>query len=55
MPVRDIHEVLSRKQAEQARLAKQIEALQSAAEQLRNVSHLLGEEEREGEAAASEG
>ena len=40
----DIHEVLRRKQAEQAQLGKQIEALQSAAEQLRNVAHLLGEE-----------
>ena len=49
--MRDIHEVLRKKQAEQAQLGKQIEALQSAAEQLRSVAHLLnteGEEEREG-------
>jgi hypothetical protein len=39
--VRDIYEVLRKKQAEQAQLGKQIEALQTAAEQLRNVAHLL--------------
>jgi len=55
VPLKDIHEVLSRKRAEQARLGKQIEALQSAAEQLRNVAHLLGEEERETDATVSEG
>ena len=49
--MRDIHEVLRRKQAEQAQLAKQIEALQNAAEQLRNVAHLLNEEEAEPAAA----
>jgi hypothetical protein len=42
--VRDIYEVLRRKQAEQAQLGKQIEALQTAAEQLRTVAHLLNEE-----------
>jgi hypothetical protein len=45
--VRDIHEVLRKKQAEQAALGKQIEALQNAAEQLRNVAHLLNTEEEE--------
>ena len=45
--MRDIHEVLRKKQAEQAQLAKQIEALQTAAEQLRNVAHLLNTEEEE--------
>lgn len=45
--MRDIHEVLRKKQAEQAQLGKQIEALQTAAEQLRNVAHLLGEEREE--------
>jgi hypothetical protein len=45
--VRDIHEVLRKKQAEQAQLGKQIEALQNAAEQLRSVAHLLGEEHSE--------
>ncbi len=51
--MRDIHEVLRRKQAEQSQLAKQIEALQTAAEQLRNVAHLLSEEHTE--EAASRG
>ena len=45
--VRDIYEVLRKKQAEQAQLGKQIEALQVAAEQLRNVAHLLNSEEEE--------
>ena len=42
--MKDIHEVLRKKQAEQAQLGKQIEALQTAAEQLRSVAHLLGDE-----------
>ena len=41
------YEVLRKKQAEQAQLGKQIEALQTAAEQLRNVAHLLNSEEEE--------
>jgi hypothetical protein len=45
--VRDIYEVLRKKQAEQVQLGKQIEALQSAAEQLRNVAHLLNAEEED--------
>lgn len=45
--MRDIHEVLRKKQAEQAQLGKQIEALQTAAEQLRNVAHLLNSEDEE--------
>ena len=45
--MRDIHEVLRKKQAEQAQLGKQIEALQNAAEQLRNVAHLLNSEDEE--------
>jgi uncharacterized protein YlxW (UPF0749 family) len=49
--VKDIYEVLRKKQAEQAQLAKQIEALQTAAEQLRTVAHLLDEEHEEGAAA----
>jgi hypothetical protein len=49
--VKDIYEVLRKKQAEQAQLGKQIEALQTAAEQLRNVAHLLNEEETEPEGA----
>jgi hypothetical protein len=35
---------LRKKQAEQAQLGKQIEALQTAAEQLRTVAHLLDDE-----------
>lgn len=42
--MRDIHEVLRKKQAEQAQLGSQIQALQSAAEQLRGVEHLLADE-----------
>jgi hypothetical protein len=45
--VRDIYEVLRKKQAEQAQLGKQIEALQTAAEQLRNVAHLLNTEDED--------
>ena len=45
--MKDIYEVLRKKQAEQAQLGKQIEALQTAAEQLRNVAHLLNSEEEE--------
>ena len=52
--MKDIHEVLRKKQAEQVQLGKQIEALQNAAEQLRSVAHLLNEEEGgDREAAAS--
>jgi hypothetical protein len=43
--VRDIHEVLRKKQAEQAQLGKQIESLQNAAEQLRTVAHLLDDDD----------
>lgn len=46
--MRDIYEVLRKKQAEQAQLGKQIEALQTAAEQLRSVAHLLNAEDEEG-------
>jgi len=46
--MRDIHEVLRRKQAQYAQLAKQIEALQSAADKLREVAPLLSEGEDEG-------
>jgi hypothetical protein len=53
--VRDIHEVLRKKQAQQAQLGKQIEALQNAAEQLRSVAHLLDDEQEEKEAAAGRG
>ncbi|HEV3208183.1 MAG TPA: hypothetical protein VGZ28_14610 [Terriglobales bacterium] len=54
--MRDIYEVLRKKQAEQAQLGKQIEALQTAAEQLRTVAHLLDDErDVDAEAAASRG
>ncbi len=43
--VKDIHEVLRQKQAQQSQLGKQIEALQAAAEQIRGVAHLLNDEE----------
>jgi hypothetical protein len=53
--VRDIHEVLRKKQAEQTQLGKQIEALQTAAEQLRSVAHLLDDEHDEKDGASSRG
>jgi hypothetical protein len=51
--VKDIHEVIRRKQAEHAQLGKQIEALQGAIETLRGVAHLLNEEEAEEKAASA--
>jgi hypothetical protein len=45
--MKDIHEVLRRKQAKYAQLAKQIEMLQQAAEKLREVAPLLAESEDE--------
>ena len=42
--MRDIHEVLRRKQALYAQLGRQIEALQGAAEKLRMVAPLLAED-----------
>ena len=45
--MKDIHEVLRRKQAKYAQLAKQIEALQQAAEKLREVAPLLSENEED--------
>jgi hypothetical protein len=41
--MKDIHEVLRRKQARYAQLAKQIEMLQQAADKLREVAPLLAE------------
>ena len=41
--MKDIHEVLRRKQARYAQLSKQIEMLQQAAEKLREVAPLLAE------------
>lgn len=51
--MKDIHEVLRKKQSEQAQLGKQIEALQAAAEQLRSVSHLLDGEDEEADHSAA--
>lgn len=45
--MKDIHEVLRRKQAKFAQLTKQIEALQQAAEKLREVAPLLAESDEE--------
>jgi hypothetical protein len=41
--MKDIHEVLRRKQTQYATLGKQIELLQQAAEKLREVAPLLAE------------
>ena len=43
--MKDIHEVLRRKQAQYAQLGKQIEMLQQAAEKLREVAPLLADAE----------
>jgi hypothetical protein len=45
--MKDIHEVLRRKQAQYAQLSKQIEALQAAADKLREVAPLLSEGDEE--------
>jgi hypothetical protein len=45
--MKDIHEVLRRKQAQFAQLGKQIEMLQQAAEKLREVAPLLAENDNE--------
>ncbi len=52
--MKDIHEVLRRKQAKYALLAKQIEALQQAAERLREVAPLLAENEDDDSAVLAE-
>ena len=49
--MKDIHEVLRRKQAQYAQLGKQIEMLQQAAEKLREVAPLLAESETEDDSA----
>jgi hypothetical protein len=48
--MKDIHEVLRRKQAQHAQLSKQIEMLQQAADKLREVAPLLAENESEDDA-----
>jgi hypothetical protein len=45
--MKDIHEVLRRKQTQYAQLGKQIEMLQQAAEKLREVAPLLAETDSE--------
>ena len=52
--MKDIHEVLRQKQAKYAALGKQIEALQQAAEKLREVAPLLAENDDEDNAVLME-
>ncbi len=52
--MKDIHEVLRRKQAKYAQLGKQIELLQQAAEKLREVAPLLAESEEDDGAVLGE-
>ena len=52
--MKDIHEVLRRKQARYAQLAKQIEMLQQAAEKLREVAPLLAENDEDDSAILTE-
>lgn len=49
--MKDIHEVLRRKQAQYAQLGKHIELLQQAAEKLREVAPLLADNEPEDDSA----
>ncbi len=49
--MKDIHEVLRRKQAQYIELGKQIEALQGAADTLKSVASLLAEDEGHQQAA----
>jgi hypothetical protein len=46
--MKDINEVLRSKQAQQAKIAKEIELLQQAADKLREVAHLMGDSEDDG-------
>jgi hypothetical protein len=52
--MKDIHEVLRRKQAKFAQLGKQIEMLQQAAEKLREVAPLRAESEDEDSSVLAE-
>ncbi len=52
--MKDIHEVLRRKQAKYAQLGKQIELLQQAAEKLREVAPLLADMEEDDSAILDE-
>ena len=46
--MKDINEVLRNKQAQQAKIAKEIELLQQAADKLWEVAHLMGDSEDDG-------
>ena len=52
--MKDIHEVLRRKQAKYAQLARQIELLQQAVEKLREVAPLLAENDEDDSAILTE-
>ena len=52
--MKDIHEVLRRKQAKYAQLGKQIELLQQAADKLREVAPLLAENDDDDSAILNE-
>jgi len=52
--MKDIHEVLRRKQAKYAQLSKQIEMLQQAAEKLREVAPLLADSDDDDSAVLAE-
>lgn len=52
--MKDIHEVLRKKQAKYAQLGKHIEMLQQAAEKLREVAPLLAENDDEDNAVLAE-
>jgi hypothetical protein len=52
--MKDIHQVLRRKQAQHALLGKQIELLQQAADKLREVAPLLAENDEEDTAVLTE-
>ncbi len=52
--MKDIHEVLRRKQAQYTQLGKQIEMLQQAAEKLREVAPLLAENDNDDIAVLTE-
>jgi hypothetical protein len=52
--MKDIHEVLRRKQAKYAQLGKQIEMLQQAAEKLREVASLLADNDDDDAAILAE-
>jgi hypothetical protein len=52
--MKDIHEVLRRKQAKYQQLGKQIEMLQQAAEKLREVAPLLAENDDDDSAVLAE-